>query len=82
MLLTRPSVALVPFLLPATLAVDTLVDLGYQSYEGVSGDSGITQWLGMRYARPPIGDLRFAAPQDPEDSDGEVAPADAVCIKK
>ncbi|KAK0632745.1 Alpha/Beta hydrolase protein [Immersiella caudata] len=26
---------------------------------------GVTQWLGIRYAAPPVGDLRFAPPQDP-----------------
>lgn len=80
MLLTRPSVALIPLLLPAALA-DTIVDLGYQSYEGVSDDvTGITQWLGMRYAFPPTAEYRFAAPEDPEDLDGELTPADVVCM--
>ncbi|KAK2759093.1 hypothetical protein FQN54_003192 [Arachnomyces sp. PD_36] len=80
---SRPSIALVSSLLPVAFAVDTIVDLGYQSYEGVSEDTGISSWLGMRYASPPLGDLRFAAPMDPEESDGEVAPADArgpVCM--
>lgn len=77
---SRPSAALVSLLLPAAFAVDTVVDLGYQSYEGVSSDSGVTQWLGMRYAAPPLGDLRFAAPMDPEEGDGDVVSADAVCI--
>ncbi|KAJ5951812.1 Carboxylesterase type B [Penicillium vulpinum] len=43
----------------------TVVDLGYASYEGRTLSSGVTQWLGMRFAAPPVGDLRFAAPQDP-----------------
>lgn len=41
------------------------IDLGYTRYQGTDLDNGITQWLGMRYAAPPIGDLRFRAPQDP-----------------
>jgi carboxylesterase type B len=41
-----------------------VVDLGYASYRGQSF-SGISQWLGMRFAAAPVGDLRFAAPQDP-----------------
>lgn len=41
------------------------VDLGYSRYSGKSFKDGTTQWLGMRYAAPPIGNLRFAAPQDP-----------------
>lgn len=41
------------------------VDLGYSRYSGRSFNDGTTQWLGMRYAAPPVGNLRFAAPQDP-----------------
>ncbi|MCJ1359972.1 MAG: hypothetical protein MMC33_009975 [Icmadophila ericetorum] len=32
-------------------------------YQGVDLGNGVTQWLGMRYAAAPVGDLRFAAPQ-------------------
>ncbi|KAJ9272283.1 hypothetical protein DTO212C5_1468 [Paecilomyces variotii] len=46
-------------------AQDTLVDLGYAKYKGQAFSNGISQWLGIRFAAPPIGDLRFAAPQDP-----------------
>jgi hypothetical protein len=46
-------------------AVEPLVDVGYSKYQGVSLENGVTQWLGVRYAAPPVGDLRFAAPQDP-----------------
>jgi carboxylesterase type B len=52
-------------ILDSALAVSPLVHLGYSSYEGTSLSNGVTQWLGLRYAAPPIGDLRFAAPQDP-----------------
>jgi len=48
-----------------TGAVDPLVDLGYTQLQGVAQSSGITQWLGVRYAAAPIGDLRFAAPEEP-----------------
>lgn len=41
------------------------VDLGYSKYRGVSKSNGISQWLGMRYAAPPLGDLRFRAAEDP-----------------
>lgn len=44
---------------------DFFVDLGYSRYSGKSFNDGITQWLGIRYAAPPVGNLRFAAPQDP-----------------
>jgi hypothetical protein len=46
-------------------AVKPLVDVSYSKYQGVSLENGITQWLGVRYAAPPVGDLRFAAPCDP-----------------
>lgn len=52
-------------LLTVAASVDPLVDLSYTSYQGVANPGGISQWLGIRYAAPPIGDLRFATPQDP-----------------
>ncbi|KAH7063174.1 Alpha/Beta hydrolase protein [Macrophomina phaseolina] len=45
-------------------AVDPLVRLSYASYHGTPLRSGITQWMGIPYAAPPVGDLRFAAPVD------------------
>ncbi|KAL3443912.1 Alpha/Beta hydrolase protein [Aspergillus insuetus] len=42
-----------------------VVDLGYARYQGVSVSDGVVQYLGMRYAASPLGDLRFRAPQDP-----------------
>ena len=42
-----------------------IVDLGYARYEGITRPNGVTKWLGMRYAAPPLGSLRFAKPQDP-----------------
>ncbi|RAL08273.1 carboxylesterase estA [Aspergillus homomorphus CBS 101889] len=41
------------------------VDLGYSKYQGTRLAGGVDQFLGMRYAAPPLGDLRFRAPQDP-----------------
>lgn len=41
------------------------VDLGYAQYKGFRTSNGIDKWFGMRYAAPPLGDLRFRAPQDP-----------------
>ncbi|OTB10372.1 hypothetical protein K445DRAFT_70422 [Daldinia sp. EC12] len=46
-------------------AVDTTVDLDCNKYVGFATPNGITQWLGIRYAAPPVGDLRFMPPQDP-----------------
>lgn len=41
------------------------VDLGYASYYGTRLEAGVDQYLGMRYARAPLGNLRFRAPQEP-----------------
>ncbi|KAI0810878.1 triacylglycerol lipase [Irpex lacteus] len=46
-------------------AVDPLVDVRYTKYQGSALGNGITQWLGIRYAAPPLGDLRYAKPADP-----------------
>jgi hypothetical protein len=61
----------------AVTAITVTVDLSYSTYEGLTRSNGITQWLGMRYAAAPVGDLRFAAPQDPPVFDG-VQKADKV----
>lgn len=42
-----------------------VVDLGYSRYQGITIGSGVNQYLGMRYAAPPVGDLRFRAPAEP-----------------
>jgi hypothetical protein len=42
-----------------------VVDLGYSKYQGTNLGNGVSQWLGIRYAAPPLGDLRFRAPRDP-----------------
>lgn len=62
--------ALVLLLLPAASARKAVVDLGYTKYQGHELSNGIVQWLGMRYAAPPVGQLRFAAPQDPLPTQG------------
>ncbi|KAA1475667.1 alpha/beta-hydrolase [Dentipellis sp. KUC8613] len=42
------------------------VDLGYATYQSnVHLDEGVTSFLGVRYAAPPTGNLRFSAPQFP-----------------
>ncbi|OOQ84607.1 putative triacylglycerol lipase [Penicillium brasilianum] len=58
------------FLLSLAAAENPVVNLGYTSYEGRSLAGGVSQWLGMRYAAPPVNDLRFAAPQDPVSQTG------------
>ncbi|KAJ5121216.1 CAZyme family CE10 [Penicillium bovifimosum] len=64
------------------VSASAVVDLGYTSYEGRTLSNGVTQWLGMRFAAPPVGNLRFAAPQDPL-SVGEIQQATqhgSICI--
>lgn len=56
---------------------DIIVDLGYTKYRGKAFNDGTSQWLGMRYAAPPVGQLRFAAPANPLPSK-KVEPAVAV----
>ena len=46
-------------------AVEREVQLSYGSFVGTPLSNGISQWLGMPFAAPPIGNLRFAPPIDP-----------------
>ncbi|KAH6873900.1 Alpha/Beta hydrolase protein [Thelonectria olida] len=43
-----------------------VIDLGYSRYQGLDLHNGVSEFLGMRYAKPPTGDLRWRAPVDPE----------------
>lgn len=46
-------------------SINTTVDLGYSKYLGTNNGNGVTSWLGIRYAAPPLQNLRFRAPQSP-----------------
>lgn len=46
-------------------ATSPTVDLGYSIYRGTRLQGGVDQYLGMRYAQAPLGDLRFRAPRQP-----------------
>jgi hypothetical protein len=53
---------------------DTIVDLGYSKYRGRAFNDRTSQWLGVRYAAAPIGQLRFAATRNPRPTN-QVQPA-------
>ena len=57
--------AVAALLSTSVVALETLVDVSYTKYQGTALPNGITQWLGIRYAAPPLGVLRFEPPQDP-----------------
>lgn len=46
-------------------ALSSKISLVYATYQGTAGFDGITRFLGMQYAAPLVGDLRWKAPQDP-----------------
>lgn len=70
----------------SVVAAALRVDLagGCHTYVGQTGLDGVSSWLGMRYAAPPTGDLRFRPPVDPECNDGDEGEqeADEVSFKK
>ncbi|KAE9408460.1 alpha/beta-hydrolase [Gymnopus androsaceus JB14] len=50
----------------SNIASAPIIDLGYAQYQGVYDSvNNVTSYLGVRYAAPPIGDLRWRAPQSP-----------------
>lgn len=62
-----------------SLSRSAVIDLGYSRYQGIALSNGVDEYLGMRYAKPPLKELRFRAPEDPELTDG-VADATAVSV--
>ncbi|KAJ5537554.1 hypothetical protein N7494_007033 [Penicillium frequentans] len=73
---------LAPDLLSASsLPRSGIVDLGYSQYQGISLYNGVDEFLGIRYAKAPVGELRFRAPQDPE-STNEVLDASSVRLAR
>jgi hypothetical protein len=54
------------------------VDLGYSRYRGSVLSAGVNQFLGIRYAAAPVGNLRWRAPADPLQTDG-IQDAIKVC---
>lgn len=71
-LLTGSSAA-VGSVLPHVRQVNTsspTVSLDYATYQGRRLPAGVDEYLGLRYAAAPLGDLRFRGPQDPETVSG------------
>ncbi|KAL1304611.1 hypothetical protein AAFC00_003578 [Neodothiora populina] len=59
------SISSVYLFLQIAVALNPLAQLSYATYRGTALPNGITQFLGLRFAAPPVGNLRFAAPKDP-----------------
>lgn len=57
------------------------VNLGYATYEGTSLSNGVNQFLGMRYATPPLKENRFKRAVAPLKETGVVM-AKEVCTLK
>ncbi|KAG0695772.1 Alpha/Beta hydrolase protein [Suillus ampliporus] len=56
---------------PANATSASIINLGYAQYQGsVDTATNITSFLGIRYAAPPVGDFRWAAPQPPSTISG------------
>lgn len=55
---------------PPGHGLDSHVELDYGTYQGIRLGAGVTQYLGMRFAAPPLGDLRWRAPADPDHFQG------------
>ncbi|KAJ7074631.1 Alpha/Beta hydrolase protein [Mycena amicta] len=58
------------------IAAGPVVNLGYAKYEGsIDAQNNITSFLGVRYAAPPTGNLRWRAPTPPPSVQGTVQQA-------
>ncbi|KAI1758885.1 alpha/beta-hydrolase [Hypoxylon sp. FL1150] len=62
---TKAALLVLCHLLCLAVAVNPTVDLSCNKYVGVATSIDVTQWLGMRYAAAPVGNLRFEPPDDP-----------------
>ncbi|KAI0173305.1 putative carboxylesterase [Hypoxylon sp. FL1284] len=62
--------------LPRSPSSTPAVDLGYATYQGYYNSTyDLNVWKSVRYAAPPVGDLRWQAPQPPVPNNGQVTPA-------
>ncbi|KAI0148568.1 vacuolar triacylglycerol lipase [Xylariaceae sp. FL1272] len=55
--------------LSVTDAATSSVETSCSTFTGIVGSNNVTQWLGIRYAAPPLGELRFEPPEDPSCED-------------
>lgn len=57
------------------------VDLGYAIYEGTTNATlGLNTWLGIRFAAPPTGNLRWQLPQTPTQNRSQVIQANKFAL--
>ncbi|KAI0148284.1 putative carboxylesterase [Hypoxylon sp. NC0597] len=77
----KPNRSIVSWILAASIQVVAVlagptVDLGYATYEGYYNETyDLNIWKSVRYAAPPVGKLRWQAPQAPAWDNGRVTPA-------
>ncbi|TDZ73390.1 Lipase 2 [Colletotrichum trifolii] len=68
--------AALPILASAANPVGPTVELPYGRYEGVhNSTTNLNIFRGIRYAAPPIGNLRWQPPQPPRPSNASITPA-------
>ena len=79
MLTSRMLIEACLFLIQPAVIGSAIVDLNYTTYEGLRLSNGVNAFLGMRYAAPPLGNLRWRAPVEPERLSGRIVPASKVC---
>lgn len=65
------SVSMLSFAAEAEAPGPGIVETAYGQAQGVPGElEGVTLFKGVPYAAPPVGELRWAAPEDPEAWEG------------
>ncbi|CAK5266644.1 unnamed protein product [Mycena citricolor] len=71
-MLTKTFLPLLSLAVVASAQVQSpIFDLGYAKYQGaVNTTTNVTSLIGIRYAAPPVGDLRFRAPTAPANVSG------------
>lgn len=65
-----------------SVSAGPIVDLGYSIYEGTDLGNGQNQFIGVRFAAPPLGELRWKKPQPPLRTTGiqQVTTFQSVCF--